>query len=372
MKKSALLFVLFATIAWAQSERAATTPAPVVSPEILPDQRVVFRLRAPNVEEVTIAGDFWLEQRRVEKLVKDEDGVWSITVGPLFPDLYSYFFLVDGMPIPDPANGAIKPGIRTTQSMFTVPGEQTAFLEARPVPHGEVRIVHHQSSVLDRVMRMHIYFPPGYEESQARYPAMYLLHGGGDDDGGWVDIGRAHLILDNLIAQGRARPMVVVMPSIWALPPPVPTERREANNALFVKYLAQDVIPYVEESYRVLAASESRALGGLSYPNILPDTWLPNVEKFDHIGFTSNGLRADRIAYYEEQFPGVLDDPDNVKRVKVYVGDGVNAMTFTSAKYLAEDLERRGYDTTFTMTQGIHGWPWFRRYFAEFAQLVFR
>jgi hypothetical protein len=122
----------------------------------------------------------------------------------------------------------------------------------------------------------------------------------------------------------------------------------------------------------VLASSESRAIGGLSYPNILPDTWLPNVEKFDHIGFTSNGLRADRIAYYEEQFPGVLDDPDNVKRVKVYVGDGVNAMTFTSAKYLAEDLERRGYDTTFTMTQGIHGWPWFRRYFAEFAQLVFR
>jgi enterochelin esterase family protein len=276
------------------------------------------------------------------------------------------------MSIPDPANGAIKPGVATTQSAFTVPGDQVAFLEAKPVPHGDVRIVHFQSAVTGSVRRMHIYFPPGYDTTQTRFPVMYLLHGGGDDDGGWVAIGRANLILDNLIAQGKAKPMIVVMPSIWAMDPPVPADRRDANNALFVKLLFQDVMPYVEQHYRVLASPAGRAFGGLSYPNILPDAWFPNIEKFNYVGFTSNGLNADRIAFYEKQYPGALDNPANVKRVSVYIGDGVNAMTFASSKYLAEELKRRGYKTVFSMTNGIHGWPWFRRYFAEFAQAAFQ
>ena len=356
----------------ASQQPAAARPAAVVSPQVLPDQRVTFRLRAPNAKEVTISGDFWLEQNRTAKLVKDDQGVWSITLGPFSPDVYSYAFSVDGTAIPDPANGAIKPGVSTTQSVLTVPGEQAAFLEARPVPHGDVRIVHFQSTVTGSVRRMHVYVPPGYDATQTRYPVMYLLHGGGDDDGGWIAIGRANLILDNLIAQGKAKPMIVVMPSIWALDPPVPADRRDANNALFAKILFQDVLPYIETHYRVLASPAGRAFGGLSYPNILPDAWIPNIEKFNYVGFTSNGLSADRIAFYEKQYPGVLDDPANVKRVNVYIGDGVNAMTFASSKYLADDLKRRGYKTTFSMTNGIHGWPWFRRYFAEFAQMAFQ
>jgi L-ascorbate metabolism protein UlaG (beta-lactamase superfamily)/enterochelin esterase-like enzyme len=353
-------------------QAAAARPAAVVSPQVLPDRRVTFRLRAPNARDVTITGDFWLVQNRTEKLVKDDQGVWSVTLGPFRPDLYSYAFNVDGTSIPDPVNGFIKPGVSTTQSMFLVPGEEAAFLQARPVPHGEVRIVHYQSAVAGGVRRMHIYVPPGYENTRTRYPVMYLLHGGGDDDGGRVAIGRANLILDNLTAEGKAKPMVVVMPSIWALDPPVPADRRDANNALFVKLLIQDVMPYVEKNYRVLASPKSRALGGLSYPNILPDIWVPNIDKFDYVGFTSNGLNADRIAYYEKQYPGVLDNPANARRVQVYIGDGANAMTFASAKNLAEDLKRRGYKTTFSTTDGIHGWPWFRRYFAEFAQIAFR
>ena len=356
----------------AAPQAATAKPAPVVSPQVLPDRRVTFRLRAPNAGEVTITGDFWLVQTWTEKLVKDDQGVWSVTLGPFSPDLYSYSFSVDGTSIPDPVNGFIKPGVSSTQSMFLVPGEQTALLEARPVPHGDVRIVHYQSAVAAGVRRMHIYVPPGYDTGKSRYPVMYLLHGGGDDDGGWVAVGRANLILDNLIAQGRAKPMIVVMPSIWVLDPPVPADRRDANNALFAKLLFQDVMPYVEKNYRALTSPKSRAFGGLSYPNILPDAWIPNIGKFDYVGFTSNGLNADRIAYYEKQYPGVLDNPANVKRVKIYIGDGTNAMTFASAKNLAEDLRRRGYRTVFSTTDGIHGWPWFRRYFAEFAQAAFQ
>lgn len=356
----------------APSAPASDGPVRVVSPEVLPDSRVVFRIWFPNAEEVTIAGDFWLEQSRVEPLTKDERGVWSITVGPLYPDVYSYAFTVDGIAMPDPANGAIKPGIRTTQSAFTIPGEQAAFLEARAVPHGEVRMVYFQSSVASGVRRMHIYCPPGYESSETRYPVMYLLHGGGDDDEGWIDIGRANLILDNLIAEGKAKPMVVVMPAIWALDPPIPADQRDKNNAMFAEMLVKDIIPYVEGRYRVLAAPEGRAFGGLSYPTIIPDVWFANAEKFNYIGFTSNGMDADRLGQFEKRFPGVLDNPNNVRRVKVYMGDGVNAMTFAGSKYLAEELERRGYDTTFSLTHGIHGWPWFRRYFAEFAQMAFQ
>jgi L-ascorbate metabolism protein UlaG (beta-lactamase superfamily)/predicted alpha/beta superfamily hydrolase len=355
------------------AQPGAARSAAVVSPQVLPDQRVTFRLRAPNAQDVTITGDFWLEQNHAAaKLVKDDQGVWSVTLGPFFPDVYSYAFSVDGTAMPDPANGVIKPGIATTQSVFTIPGEQAAFLEARPVPHGEVRIVYFQSAVAGGVRRMHIYVPPGYDTTQTKYPVMYLLHGGGDDDAGWIAIGRANLILDNLIAQGKAKPMVVVMPSIWAMDPPVPADRRDANNALFAKLLFQDVMPYVEKHYKVLTSPAGRAFGGLSYPNILPDAWIPNMEKFNYVGFTSNGLNAERIAFYEKQYPGVLDDPANVKRVSIYIGDGVNAMTFASSKYLADDLKRRGYKTVHSLTNGIHGWPWFRRYFAEFAQMAFQ
>jgi L-ascorbate metabolism protein UlaG (beta-lactamase superfamily) len=354
-------------------QAAAARPVPIVSPQVLPDQRVTFRLKAPNARDVTMTGDFWFEQNHAAaKLVKDDQGVWSVTLGPFFPDVYSYAFTVDGTVMPDPASGVIKPGISATQSAFTVPGDQMAWLEATPVPHGEVRIVHFQSAAAGGVRRMHLYVPPGYDSSQTRYPVMYLLHGGGDDDAGWTEVGRAHLILDNLIAQGKAKPMVVVMPSIWAMDPPVPAERRDANNALFVKLLFQDIIPYVEKNYRVLATPAGRAFGGLSYPNILPDAWLPNIDKFNYVGFTSNGLNAERLAAYEKQYPGVLDNPGNVKRVSVYIGDGVNAMTFAGSKYLADDLKRRGYKTTLSMTNGIHGWPWFRRYFAEFAQIAFQ
>ena len=168
MRKLVLL-VLLVSAAPVQPQAAkpeTAKPAAVVSPQILPDHRVVFRLRAPKASEVTIAGDFWLEQGRTEKLVKDDQGIWSLTTEPLPPDYYSYYFTVDGIRIPDPANGLIKPGIRTTQSAFSVPGEQAAFLEAGPVPHGEVRMVFYQSAVVGKLRRMHIYFPPATKQGR--------------------------------------------------------------------------------------------------------------------------------------------------------------------------------------------------------------
>jgi L-ascorbate metabolism protein UlaG (beta-lactamase superfamily)/enterochelin esterase-like enzyme len=345
---------------------ASAQPGPLISA----DQRVTFRLIAPKASEVTVAGDFWLQQGRAEPLKKDDQGLWSLTTGPFFPGTYSYWFSVDGIPIPDPGHGAIKPGVRTTQSVFEIPGPEADWQALKNVPHGDVRVIWYSSTALDKMRRMHVYLPPGYDNSADRYPVLYLLHGGGDTDDGWISIGRANLIMDNLLAQGKAKPMIIVMPFIFAVPQGTP---EYANNSmLFGKDLTQDIIPYIEKRFRTLPGSANRAFGGLSMPNIIPDVAFTHFDTFDYFCFTSNGMSDDRLEFYDKSYPGLLTDPANIKRVKFWVGDGVNAMTFPASKNLAERMKQRGYSSTFYMTEGIHGWPWFRRYFAEAVQVLFR
>jgi hypothetical protein len=189
-------------------QRQASPNDTLKSPEVLADHRVVFRLYAPKASEVSVTGD-WVAQGRGTggNLQKDDQGVWSITVGPLVPDFYSYNFTMDGVRVLDPKNVLIKPGISSLSNMFLVPGEEVAFADTKPVPHGEVRIVWYNSSALNGLRRMHVYTPPGYETGNAKYPVLYMIHGGGDEDSGWSTIGRAGFIMDNLIAQGKAKPI---------------------------------------------------------------------------------------------------------------------------------------------------------------------
>lgn len=348
-------------------------PPPVTSPEVLPDRRVIFRLRALKANAVTLTGDFGPKQSVVEKMTRDAEGVWSVTVGPLTPDVYGYSFNIDGVTISDPSNGWVKPGARnSSQSAFRVPGEQEAFLEVLPVPHGDVRIVYFKAESIGKMCRMRIYFPPGYDTGNARYPVLYLIHGASEDDEGWTSIGMANIILDNLIAQGKAKRMILVMPSYQGLTPQASVARVQENYPLFAKSFAQDILPFVEKTYRVIAKPEGRAFGGLSPPDIVPDTIIPILDKFNYWLCTSNGLREARMAYYDQQFPGVLNNPANTKRVKLLMGDGSNAMTFTEATYMAGEFKRRGYDVTFYQTDGWHSWPWFRRYLNELAPKLFR
>ena len=182
-------------------------PPPIVSPEVLPDRRVVFRLRAPKANEVNLTGDLWAKQTVVEKMTRDAEGVCSITVGPLTPDVYGYSSIIDGVTISDPSNGWVRHGVRSSsQSAFRVPGEQEQFLEVPPVPHGDVRIVYFKAESLGKIRRMHVYLPPGYDTSKARYPVLYLIHGAGKEDDGWISTGMANIILDNLMV-GRRGPL---------------------------------------------------------------------------------------------------------------------------------------------------------------------
>jgi len=352
----------------------AGKPPALVSPEVLPDHRVVFRLFAPDASNVEIAGDFWLEEGRSEKLVKGHDGIWSFTTEPLSPDYYTYFFVVDGLSVLDPSNTPTKRAVAgRTKSLFGVPGPESAFLEGGAVPHGEVRIVFYESGVTGTLRRMHVYFPPGYEAGEARYPVVYLLHGGGDEDDVWTGVGRANFILDNLIARGQTKSMIVVMPNLWALGLPLPAERREENQALFRKDLMEGIIPYVESRYRVLPGPGNRALGGLGIMRVfLPNIYWPTLGEFAYVFHTSGGVNPEWLPLLEKQYPGVLDSPANVERVKFFVGNGTNDHSNPSAKFILGELKARGYDVTYFESQGTHAWPWFRRYFAEFAKMAFR
>jgi enterochelin esterase family protein len=357
----------------AQTPAPSPRPAPIVSPEVLPDHRVVFRLRAPKAAEVTIAGDFWVQEGRTEKLAKDADGVWSLTTEPLTPDLYSYWFTVDGVPIPDPSNRELKQGSRTQQSMFTVPGAEETFLANATVPHGEVRIVYYPSASLGTNQRMHIYFPPGYDGSTTKYPVVYLLHGGGDEDWGWVTIGRVNFILDNLIAAGKAKPMIVVMPSLWTPAQPVAGSPLEEDAARFDKSLFADVIPFVETHYRVLRGAAGRAVGGLGAGRYhLSELLWADVDKFGSFVFVSGGSDAEHVEGFDKQYPVELNKPSNAKRVKIFLGDGKNDASYSYSTHLAAELKSRGYSVTSYATDGTHGWPSFRRCFAEWAQQAFQ
>jgi len=186
-------------------------PPRVVSPQVHPDKKVTFRIRAPKASEVTVRGD-WMTGP-AEKLAKDDQGVWSVTVGPLAPDFYSYAFTVDGVRTLDPQNAMIKQGLASLDNMFFLPGPEADFEDNKAVPHGDIRKVWYQSATLKEQRRMHVYTPPGYDANNDKYPVFYLLHGGGDEDSGWSTIGRAGFILDNLIAAKKAKPMIVVMPN---------------------------------------------------------------------------------------------------------------------------------------------------------------
>jgi enterochelin esterase-like enzyme len=345
----------------------------VASPEVLADRRVVFRLRAPKATDVSVAGEV-LPAQVSGKMTRDDSGVWSVTIGPLAPDVYGYSFSIDGVSVSDPSNGWVFPGARnSSQSAVRVPGPEEAFLEVQPVPHGDVRIVYYEAKSVGKICRMHIYFPPGYDASKESYPVLYLTHGAGEDDEGWVKLGMANIIMDNLIAAGKVKPMLVVMPTYQGLAPNASPARVQENYAYFAKSFAQHILPFVEKTYRVITKPKGRALGGLSPPDIVPNAIIPVLDKIGYWLCTSNGLRQARMDYYDQQYPGVLNNPANARRVKLLMGDGSNAnITIAESQYMAAEFKRRGYDVTFLQTDGTHSWRWFRRYLNELAPKLFR
>ncbi len=378
------LVLLTATFALAQTPPRQPTPNDTLkSPEVLSDGRVVFRIYAPKAEEVTVGGD-WISQGLGTggKLEKDAQGVWSITVGPLPADFYSYSLTVDGVRTLDPKNALIKQGITSVDNMVFVPGEAAAYQAINAVPHGEIRKVWYKSNTMGEERRLHIYFPPGYDNSKAKYPVFYLLHGGGDEDSGWSTIGRAGFILDNLIAANKAKPMLVVMPN-GSLPRPpvvpgVPPDpaAQIAFQDRFTSELLKDIVPFVEKTYRVTPGSANRAIAGLSMGGGQTTRVVTtNPDQFGYVAVWSAGVNAQTSADFVKRNEAFLNSADKInkqiKLLSITCGEK-DTLAIAGSKNLDEILKKHNIKHEMAITSGAHTWINWRRYLNDYAQKLFR
>lgn len=299
----ALLLLAGTTLACAQGRGPASPNDTLISPEVLADHHVVFRIYAPKASTVEVNGDFVTQGLApVGRATKDDRGVWSITVGPLPPDLYTYNLSVDGVRTLDPKNPYLKQATNSVDNLVYIPGPETAFEDTNQGPHGEIRQAWYYSQNLKETRRMHVYTPPGYDQSTDKYPVFYVIGGGFDEDSAWSTLGRVNFIMDNLINARKARPMIVAMPSETVNVPGVqmggatPGGRAGMSSSLNIQYdafaedLLHSVIPHVEAHYRVLGTQPNRAVAGLSMGGGERLRLAPqNIDTFAYIGVFSMG-----------------------------------------------------------------------------------
>ena len=365
MKKlAATLLLLLSTATFAQN-----APAQIKSPEVLPDHRVTFRLRAPKASDVTLTAD-WLAPNTTAKLTKDDAGIWSVTLGPLATGVAIYNFNLDGTPIADPVNPRIKLRAATSASFVEVPADGTELWEIQNVPHGKTEINYLPTKVLnDQTREVRVYTPPRYDaDATATFPIVYLLHGSNDTAAGWTDAGRANYILDNLIARQKARPMIIVMPWGHALPYGAP---QAGNNTLFEKYLLEDLLPVIEKKYRITPGRENRAIVGLSMGGAQAlSIGLNHLDLFGGIGAFSATISND----FETRYKMLLDDPaaTNAKLHPFYIGCGKLDPAFAGNQRLDALLTAHTITHVFTASEGYHNFTNWRLYLGQTAPLLFQ
>lgn len=360
-----LLLPICASVQTGSAQQPAAQQAPPVrSPEVAPDRRVTFRVPAPKASKVTVFCECLKEEHA---LSRGADGVWSITVGPIEPDIYEYHFTVDGVDNLDQRNPVVKYNSRPNliESVLEVPGTSPMFYDVRPVPHGTVSIKYYQSKATSSARRAFIYTPPNYERSSARLPVLYLLHGADGDETVWTQFGRANLILDNLIAEKKAGPMVVVMPFGYAYPwhAGVAGEKQRAD---FQKDLLEDLIPFVQSNYRVYADRDHRALAGLSMGGGQTLAIGPrHLDVFSRLAVFSAGAGQNP----QESLADVAANAKNVNsQLKLFwIGIGTEDTGMAGAKRTSDYLSSAGIKHTFKTMPGAHTWIVWRHFLNEVA-----
>jgi len=317
--------------------------------------------------------------RGTQPFVKGADGVWSVTVGPLTPEIYAYNFTIDGVKTIDPGNFEVKTGstASTIESILEVPGDQPAFYDAQRVPHGEIRTVWYDSKSLNSIRRVTIYTPPGYDSSgKKKYPVLYLFHGANADEAAWTRLGHVNLILDNLLAAGKMKPFIVVMPFGYPSPPSVPTARPAGGLSSvteeFSKDLLGDVIPYVQVHYRVYTDRDHRAIAGLSMGGI--ESLQIGLNHFDQFSYVGGFSAAVTPADFPKTFPGVIANPQSVNRQLhlLWIGCGTDDGLFGASTSFSKFLDDSQVKHTFYKIPGAHTWIVWRQFLNEFAPQLFR
>jgi len=350
---------------------------PLISPEVHADGKVSFRLRAPKAEKVLLVSGELQPVLKASSVAmeKGEDGVWSLTVGPLPPGIYDYAFNVDGVVLTDPSSRNVFGNRQGSRGFVEVPGPkgQPRADEWRDVPHGAVTIHWYDSSASGTRRRLHVYTPPGYaKDAERKYPVLYLLHGSGDNDSHWMLLGRANVSADNLLADGKMVPMLIVMPDghVRERPagPPDPKTRLEARQA-FEKDLLENVVPLVESTYRVRTDAASRAVAGLSMGSAQAlGVGLGHPERFAWVGAFSGALRLD-----DPVVAALRADPARAnERLKLlWLAIGKDDGGLKNKQELAAALKEMGVRHEYHETEGAHRWSVWRQYLAEFLPRLF-
>ena len=354
----------------------------VISPEVFADRRVTFRILAPKAQAVRLSGGDIPGNGRGAEMTKDTNDVWQVTLGPIGPGAYRYNYNVDGVPVIDPRNPATSESNNNVWSLVNLPGAD--FMDTREVPHGAVSAVTYYSTALKRFRRMHVYTPPGYESGKGKFPVFYLLHGAGDCDESWSSVGRAGFILDNLIAQDKAKPMVVVMPAGHTGPFRTGGPRPAVDE--FSQDLLNDIMRLVEKNYRVYTNRRNRAIAGLSMGGGQTLTiGIPHLDKFAYLGVFSAGVfgitggerggatNAPAGPAFEEQHRASLDNAKLKKGLKLFwFATGKEDFLVETSRATVAMFKKHGFDVVYKETEGAHTWINWREYLHEFAPQLFQ
>ena len=390
MKNTIRFCLAICVMAWLMplsvlAQQALGGGSKIVSPEIHENNTVTFRLRAPKAVKVQVTGDF-LTQGSVD-LVENKNGVWEYTTpAPLAPELYGYTFLVDGLKINDPSNVYMIRDVNTITNVFIIGGERADLYKVNDVPHGTVSKVWYDSPSLGMDRRLTIYTPAGYETSGKRYPVFYLLHGMGGDENAWSELGRATQILDNLIAQGKAEPMILVMTNGNAALEAAPGESSlgwEAQPSFQLPKTMEgsfethfpEVVRFVEKHYRTKSGKKNRAIAGLSmggFHSLHISKQYPDM--FDYVGLFSAaifpGKNVESPVY--ENMEGKLAVQFAKRPALYWIAIGKTDFLYKANEEYRKLLDAKGYPYEYFENEDGHIWRNWRIYLSEFAPKLFK
>lgn len=364
MKKISLSWLVMATIMLCVSGLAHSQPPRgpwVVSPQVHPGDSITFRVLAKEAQQVFLDAQFLKEKI---PMVRDQNGIWSVTVGPVKPDIYPYSFWIDNTQIADPANTLIFANERFKHSLVDVQGDKPLIHSLQNVPHGTVGYRYYNSGTLGRTRTLLVYTPPGFDPSgKVKYPVLYLIHGGSDTEETWTRVGRANLIADNLIAQGKAVPMIIVMPYGNVRPSPMPD---------FTKDVVNDIIPFIESNYPVLPDNRYRAVAGFSVGGGQTlNIGLTNTDKFAYICSYAPYTETEE---FKKNFSNWSPDASMINsRLKLFtLSVGTEDFLFESVKKNAEMFKEKGLSFQLDIVDGGHTWMNCKQYLAKTLQQIFR
>lgn len=331
------------------------------SPEVHSDNTVTFRYYSRSAQNVSLSGEFLSASQQMQK---DTSGVWSITVGPIKPDIYPYSFWVDSVQLADPNNTYIFANERFKRSIVDIPGN-TAFVHSlQNVPHGKISYQYYKSATLDTTRRLLVYTPPGFKAGEKKkYPVLYLIHGGSDTEETWTKVGKANLIADNLIAQGKATPMIIVMPYGNVRPKPMPD---------FTKDVISEIIPFIESNYPVYTDPNHRAVAGFSVGGGQTlNIGLTNTDKFAYVCSYAPYTATDE---FKKNFATwSMDAAAMNKQLKLFtISVGTEDFLYESVKQNIAMFEKNGLRVKSYIVPGGHTWMNCKQYLATTLQEIFK